>query len=47
MRIKLNLALRIGAFVLATLGATGVLVAAGLNNPSTPDIASGGASPAK
>lgn len=47
MRIKLNLALRIGAFVLATLGATGVLVAAGLNEPSMPGVGSGGASTAK
>lgn len=42
MRIKLNLVLRIGAFVLATLSATGVLVAAGLNDPSTAGVASGG-----
>ena len=47
MRIKLNLALRIGAFVLATLSATGVLVAAGLNDPSTMDDASSGASAAR
>ena len=31
--IKTNLALQIAAFVLATLGATGALVAAGLNEP--------------
>jgi hypothetical protein len=45
--IKLSLSLRIAAFVLATLGATGALVAAGLNESSTPDLASGAASPAK
>jgi len=36
--IKPNLALQIAAFVLATLGATGALVAAGLNE-STLDAA--------
>ena len=45
--VKLSLSLRIAAFVLATLGATGALVAAGLNDPSTPDVASGAASIAK
>lgn len=40
MHIKLSPALRIAAFVLATLSATGVLVAAGLNDPSTLDAAS-------
>ena len=34
MRITTSLTLRIAAFVLATLGATGVLVAAGLNEPA-------------
>ncbi len=37
MRIKLSRTLRIAAFVLATLGATGVLVAAGLNEEATLD----------
>ena len=34
MRIKTDLALQIAAFVLATLSATGALVAAGLNESS-------------
>jgi hypothetical protein len=45
--IKLSLSLRIAAFVLATLGATGALVAAGLNDPSTQEVASGAVSAVK
>ena len=39
MRIKLTPTLRIAAFVLATLGATGALVAAGLNDAASSDTA--------